>query len=66
MKITAKCSYALIAMTVLTDNFTRKPVKASSIAERYGIPTRFLELTLNELKSADILFKAGSFAHYSL
>lgn len=55
MKITAKCYYAIIASVELARNYGLGPVKASKIAEMHGIPTRFLELILNDLRGCDIV-----------
>ncbi|WP_277656673.1 RrF2 family transcriptional regulator [Seleniivibrio woodruffii] len=55
MKITAKCYYALIASVELAGSYGKGPVRAARIAEIHGIPVRFLELILNDLKSAEIV-----------
>jgi len=55
MKFTAKTYYALVACVDLTRNFGQGPLRAASIAEKHSIPTRFLELILNELKSAKLI-----------
>lgn len=61
MKITAKCYYALIAAVELARNAGNGPLRASKIAELHGIPVRFLELILNDLRNADIVdSKRGS------
>ncbi|PLX67446.1 MAG: hypothetical protein C0603_09335 [Denitrovibrio sp.] len=55
MKLTAKTYYALVASVDLTKNYGKGPLRAASIAEKHNIPTRFLELILNELKSAGVI-----------
>lgn len=55
MKITAKCYYAIIASSELAQQYGLGPLKGAVIAEKYGIPTRFLELTLNELKNTGVV-----------
>ncbi len=55
MKLTAKTYYALIASVDLTRNYGKGPLRAAHIAEKHNIPTRFLELILNELKSAGVI-----------
>lgn len=54
MKITAKTVYAIVATAELGKQ-EGKGVKAAQIAETYEFPSRFLELTLNELKSAGFI-----------
>jgi len=61
MKFTAKTYYALVACVDLTRNYGHGPLRAAGIAEKHGTPVRFLELILNELKSAGIIdSKRGS------
>ncbi len=50
MGITQKCQYALRALFELAKRYGEKPAKISEIAEAQGIPPRFLEVILNELK----------------
>ena len=57
MKFTAKTYYALVAASELARHHGGAPQRAGAVAEKYGIPARFLELTLNELVSAGV---AGS------
>jgi len=67
MKLTAKTYYALVASVDLTRNYGQGPLRASGIAEKHNIPTRFLELILNELKGAGVLdSKRGSEGGFSL
>ncbi len=53
MKITAKTLYAIIAVAELAKS--NNNLKAGDIANKYGFPVRFLELTLNELKKSGIV-----------
>ena len=53
MKITAKTLYAIIAVAELAKS--NNNLKAGDIANKYGFPVRFLELTLNELKKNGIV-----------
>jgi len=55
MKFTAKTYYALVACVDLTRNYGHGPLRAAGVAVKHDIPTRFLELILNELKSAGII-----------
>lgn len=55
MKLTAQCYYAIIASAELARYHGLGPVKSSVISDKHGIPSRFLELTLNELKNAGIV-----------
>ena len=51
MQISKKCYYALRALFVLTNDYSlSRPIKIASIASRQGIPKRFLEVILNELR----------------
>ncbi len=50
MGITQKCQYALRALLALSKRFEQGPAKISDIAEEQHIPSRFLEVILNELK----------------
>ncbi|PLX68394.1 MAG: hypothetical protein C0602_09480 [Denitrovibrio sp.] len=61
MRLTAKTYYALVASVDLTRHYGGAPVRAASIADKHGIPTRFLELILSELVNAGIVSsKRGS------
>ena len=50
MKISKKCHYALKAIFELASREIDEPAKIQLIAEAQGIPQRFLEAILNELK----------------
>ena len=50
MKISKKCQYALKAIFELASRDIDGPTKIQDIAETQGIPQRFLEAILNELK----------------
>ena len=53
MKISAKVEYASIAMLELASRYsTDQPVRIRDIAERHGIPSRFLVQILLQLKGA--------------
>jgi Rrf2 family protein len=50
MSVSQKCQYALRAVFELAKRWDRGPVKISEIAASQGIPVRFLEVILNQLK----------------
>jgi len=50
MRISKKCQYALRAVFELALRNTGKPVKIHDIAAAQGIPPRFLEVILNQLR----------------
>ena len=53
MKISAKTEYACIAMLELAARYgAREPVRIRKIAERHGVPPRFLVQILLQLKGA--------------
>jgi Rrf2 family protein len=53
MRVSAKAEYACIAMLELTASFgSGEPVQIRKIAERHGIPSRFLVQILLQLKGA--------------
>ncbi|HVC43603.1 MAG TPA: Rrf2 family transcriptional regulator [Candidatus Binataceae bacterium] len=65
--LTHKSKYALKALIVLAREFGRGPVLISNIAAREGIPRKFLELILLELKNHGILqSKKGKGGGYTL
>ena len=49
-RLSQKCRYALRALFELTLRGTNEPVKIQNIASAQGIPPRFLEVILAELK----------------
>lgn len=55
MKITAKTLYAIVAVAELGKQQGQGCIKAVDIAGKFSFPVRFLELTLNELKSSGIV-----------
>jgi len=56
MKISAKTEYACIAMLELAARYgSGEPVRIRSIAERHGIPPRFLVQILLQLKGAGLV-----------
>lgn len=65
--ISHKAKYALKAMTVLAKEFGQGPVLISDIANREGIPRKFLELILLELRNKGIVHsKKGKGGGYFL
>jgi Rrf2 family protein len=56
MKVSAKTEYASIAVLELARSFhTREPVRIRDIADRHGIPSRFLVQILLQLKGVGIV-----------
>ena len=56
MNISAKTEYACVAVLELAVNFgSGEPVRIKTIAEKHGIPSRFLVQILLQLKSAGIV-----------
>lgn len=55
MRLTAKTYYALVASVDLARHYGGAPLRAASIADKHGIPARFLELILGELVSAGVV-----------
>lgn len=53
--LSKKCKYGLKALMVLAKEYGQGPVLISDIANREGIPHKFLELILLELKNEGIL-----------
>ena len=52
MKISKKCQYAVRAVFELAFRNANQPVRISEIAVSQGIPRRFLEVIMNQLKHA--------------
>jgi Rrf2 family transcriptional regulator, cysteine metabolism repressor len=50
--VSQKCQYAIRAVFELARRYGRGPVKISDIAEAQAIPVRFLQVILNQLRSA--------------
>jgi Rrf2 family protein len=55
MKLSLRGEYALRAMLVLGLNYGKAVVRVQAISEQENIPKRFLELILNDLKSAGLV-----------
>src|SRR5688572_31230057 len=55
MKVSAKSDYAVRAAAELTAAQTDRPLKAERISEAQGIPIKFLEAILLELKHAGVV-----------
>jgi Rrf2 family protein len=65
--LSKKSKYALKAMMVLAKEYGQGPVLISDMAQREGIPRKFLELILLELKNQGMLqSKKGKGGGYSL
>jgi Rrf2 family protein len=55
MRISKKCHYALRAVYELASRRTATPVAVAQIADAQGIPPRFLESILNQLRHAGLV-----------
>lgn len=55
MRLTAKSEYGLLALIDLACSGAGRPVSAREIAERQGIPTKFLEQLFVSLRKAGIV-----------
>ncbi len=67
MIITQKNQYAIRAVFELAKRRNQGPVKINEIAQAQKIPTRFLEIILNQLKHGDLLeSKRGFYGGYTL
>ena len=65
--LTRKAKYALKAMFVLAQKETSDPVFISDLAKQSGVPKKFLELILLELRNAGLLeSKRGKSGGYLL
>src|SRR5271168_5224192 len=65
--LSKKSKYALKAMMVLAKEYGQGPILISDIAEREGVPRKFLELILLELKNQGLLqSKKGKGGGYAL
>ena len=53
--LTHKSKYALKALLVLAEEFGQGPMLISAVSQREGIPRKFLELILLELKNKGLL-----------
>jgi len=67
MKISQKGLYALQALMMLSRNYQQGAIKIRDIAYEEGLPEKFLELILLELKNARIVESArGAKGGYQL
>jgi Rrf2 family protein len=55
MKVSAKADYAVRAATELAATTSDRPMKAERISDAQGIPIKFLEAILLELKHANVV-----------
>ena len=55
MRISKKGLYALEALTALTRQYPQRPIRIHEIAEAEGIPEKFLEAILHDLKIVRIV-----------
>lgn len=67
MFVSQKCQYAIRAIFELAKHYGEGPVKIANIAEAQGIPPRFLEVILGELKQGGYVeSRRGSAGGYML
>ncbi len=67
MLLTKKASYGLIAAVDLARRPDAEPVSARCIAERYDLPSPFVEKILHELKTAGVVYAMqGRYGGYCL
>ena len=67
MSLSQKCQYSLRAIFELARHYGEGPVKIADIAAKQAIPTRFLEVILNQLKQGGFVeSKRGSMGGYVL
>lgn len=67
MQVNAKVDYALRALTELAGSSGEAPIKAEAIARAQGIPLKFLENILLELRHAGIVIsQRGAVGGYRL
>jgi Rrf2 family protein len=65
--VSRKCKYALRAIFELSFRGSKEPVKIQTIARAQGIPARFLEVIMSELKHGGFVeSKRGSDGGYKL
>lgn len=58
MSLSQRCQYSLRALYELAKRVGQGPVKVAEIAEAQGIPPRFLEILLGQLKQAGFVISA--------
>jgi Rrf2 family protein len=67
MQISAKADYAMRALLVLAAATDDRPVRGQSIAETQGMPVKFVENTLGDLKRSGLVeSQRGSSGGYRL
>ena len=67
MRLTVKSEYALLAIIYLAENYEKRLVKIEEIARKQGIPKKYLEQILLNLKRAGYLnSKRGTEGGYKL
>jgi len=65
--VSQKCQYSIRAVFELARRYGSGPVKISEIAEAQAIPSRFLEVILNQLRQAGFVqSKRGAAGGYQL
>ncbi len=55
MKLSTRCRYATLALFDIAFHVEGEPTQVRQIAERQGIPARFLEQIFQDLKRADLV-----------
>ena len=67
MKLSVRGEYALRALLVLSQSYSKDVVRIQTISERQNIPKKFLEQILNDLKSLGVVeSKRGAGGGYRL
>ncbi len=67
MTLSQKCQYAVRAVLELARRYRQGPVPAGEVAAVQGIPRRFLEVILNELRPTGLVAsRRGAHGGYSL
>lgn len=67
MRLTAKSEYGLLALIDLACRYGSGPASAREVAERQGIPTKFLEQLFVGLRKADLVAASrGAHGGFSL
>ena len=65
--LSKKCKYAIHALVYLAERYQQGPIHIQEIADRQGIPKKFLEAILLDLRNANILHsKKGKGGGYYL
>lgn len=55
MKIHSRTYYGLLGALHLAREYGNGPIRASGIAQHFGIPVRYMELTMGELRAAGLV-----------